>query len=245
VVDHDLAARETLSRFLAKEGFEVVPCGRGEECLELARRARPRAITLNVMMPGMDGWAVLAALKADPELPAIPVILLTIMDRKNLGFALGASDYLVKPPDHHRLLDILKGRCGRASPRLVLIAEDERATSELLRRALEKAGWAVTEAANGRQALECVTHQRPAVILLDLMMPEMDGFEFLAELRQHPEWRSIPVVVITAKDLTEEERSFLNASLFLSGSVRRILQKGRFSLDDLMRDVRDLMNQAE
>ena len=126
---------------------------------------------------------------------------------------------------------------------LALIAEDDTATREILRRHLEKDGWTVTEAANGREALDCVANLQPSLILLDLMMPEMDGFEFISEISRHPEWRNIPVIVITAKDLTEEDRMFLNGSLFLSGCVKplRVLQKGKFSRDELLQYVHTLV----
>jgi CheY-like chemotaxis protein len=245
VVDDDPAVCDMLDRFLSKEGFHVLVATTGEEALRLAREKRPRAITLDVMMPGMDGWAVLSALKADPMLAEIPVIVVSIIDDKNLGYALGASDYLTKPLERDRLLNIIRKRCGAASSGQVLVAEDEPATREMLRRVLEKSGWTVVEAVNGREALEIVTRQRPALVLLDLMMPEMDGFEFLDELRQRPELQSIPVVVLTAKDLTEEDRLFLNGSLLLSGCVKRVLQKGNFSLDTLLHEVRDLMAKVE
>ena len=208
--------------------------------MRLARQLRPRAITLDVMMPGMDGWAVLSALKADPEVAAIPVLMLSIVDDRNLGHALGAADYLVKPLERDRLLRVLKKHCHSPSSGLALIAEDDLAMREMLRRSLEKANWSVYEAANGRQALACVAEQRPALILLDLMMPEMDGFEFLTELRNNPKWQFIPVVIITAKELTEEERMFLNGSMLLGGCVKRILKKGSFSREQLLREVRDL-----
>src|SRR5262249_56342591 len=134
VVDDDPAVRDLLSRSLTKEGFQVVTSARGEDCVPLARQVRPRAITLDVMMPGMDGWAVLAALKADPELADIPVIILSIIDDKNLGHALGASDYLTKPVDHDRLVQVLRKRCPEGPARLALIAQGEPATRELLRR---------------------------------------------------------------------------------------------------------------
>jgi signal transduction histidine kinase/DNA-binding response OmpR family regulator len=244
VVDDDPGVCDMLNRFLSKEGFRVLVATTGEEALKLAREVRPRAITLDVMMPGMDGWAVLSALKADPDLADIPVIIVSIIDDKNLGYALGASDYVTKPLERERLLDIIRKRCGATSSGTVLVAEDEPATRDMLRRVLEKGGWTVVEAANGREALDIVTRQRPALVLLDLMMPEMDGFEFLDEMRQRPELQSIPVVVLTAKDLTEEDRLFLNGSLLLSGCVKRVLQKGNFSLDILLREIRDLMVKA-
>ena len=139
---------------------------------------------------------------------------------------------------------MLRRTCGTPTRRRALIAEDDPATRELLTRTLQKDGWAVAEASNGREALAAIARQRPALILLDLMMPEMDGFELLGELRQHPEWQNIPVVVITAKDLSDEDRLFLNGSLLLSGCVKRVMQKGHFSLDDLARKVRDFVVQA-
>jgi CheY-like chemotaxis protein/nitrogen-specific signal transduction histidine kinase len=244
VADDDPAVRDMLSRVLTKEGFHVATAAGGEECLRLARELRPRVITLDVMMPGMDGWTVLSALKADPEVAGIPVIMLTIVDDKNLGYALGASDYLTKPLDRSRLVEALRKWCGGPPAQLALIAEDDPATRDMLRRTLEKDGWEVAEAANGREALAFVGRQPPTLILLDLMMPEMDGFEFLAELQHHAEWQKIPVLVITAKHLTEEDRLFLNGSLLLSGCVKRVLEKGNFSLDDLLRQVRDLVTQA-
>jgi CheY-like chemotaxis protein len=161
--------------------------------------------------------------------------MLTIVDDRNLGYALGAADYLTKPIDRDRLLAVLQKyrRDGASCPALVV--EDDPMSRQLLRALLEKEGFSVGEAENGRVALERVAAQRPAVILLDLMMPEMDGFEFVAELRQHPEWRSIPVVVVTAKDLTAEER------LRLSGCVEKVITKGAHSREEVLREVRDLV----
>jgi CheY-like chemotaxis protein len=244
VVDDDAAVRDMLTRFLTGQGFHVVAVADGDAALRAARAVRPRAITLDVMMPSMDGWAVLSALKADPELADIPVIMLTIVEDRNLGYALGAADYLTKPLDRTRLLNVLKKHCSAPASRQALVVEDDPATREMLRRMLEKDGWSVTEAANGRAALACVAQQCPALILLDLMMPEMDGCEFLTELRQHAQWQSIPVVVLTAKDLAPEDRLFLNGSLLLGGCVKRVLQKGQFSREDLLREVRDLVTQA-
>jgi signal transduction histidine kinase/CheY-like chemotaxis protein len=240
VVDDDPAARALIERCLTAEGYPVVTAARGEDVLKLAREMRPQAITLDVMMPGMDGWAVLSALKADPELAAIPVIMLTLIDDRNLGFALGATDYLTKPINRDALLRALR----RTAPKCeghALVIEDEPDTRAMLRRMLEKDKWAVAEASTGQEALTQVRQLRPGLILLDLMMPGMDGFEFLDELRQHAEWQSIPVIVVTAKDLTQEDRLFLNGSALLSAARCRIFQKGSFSRDDLLREVRALV----
>jgi signal transduction histidine kinase/CheY-like chemotaxis protein len=235
VIDDDPTVRELLQRSLTKEGIRVVNAAGGEEGLRLAKELRPTAITLDVMMPGMDGWAVLTALKADAQLADIPVIMLTIVDDKNLGYALGASDYLTKPVDRDRLVAILKKYRGEHPSPLVLVVEDDVAAREILQRTLENEGWAVTTAENGRVALQRVAEQRPALILLDLMMPEMDGFQVVEALRAREAWRSIPIVVITAKDLTVEDH------LRLNGYVEKILQKGAYSREALLAEIRDLV----
>ena len=235
VIDDDPTVQDLVSRHLSKAGFRVQTAADGQTGLRLAKELQPVAITLDVMMPGMDGWAVLTRLKADPDLADIPVIMLTIVASKNLGYALGASEYLIKPIERNRLVSVLnKYRLNRPHCP-VLLVEDDAVIREMLRRMLEKEGWSVAEAENGRVALERVNESRPELIVLDLMMPEMDGFQFVARLRKNPAWRSIPVVVVTAMDLTQEER------LSLDNSVEHILQKGGYSRDDLLREVCDLV----
>ncbi len=159
VIDDEPAVRDLMQRFLGKEGFRVVAAAGGEEGLRWARELRPDAITLDVMMPGMDGWAVLAALKADPEVADIPVIMLTIVDDRNLGYALGASDYLTKPIDRERLVTVLK---QHRRDRPVLVVDDDAEVRQLLRRMLESEGYAVVEAENGRVALERLRDGSPS-----------------------------------------------------------------------------------
>ncbi|HEX2203557.1 MAG TPA: response regulator [Longimicrobium sp.] len=236
VVDDDEAQRDLMRRFLSKEGFRVRTARGGEEGLRLARQVRPVAITLDVMMPGMDGWSVLAALKGDAVLRDIPVIMLTMVDDPERGFTLGAADYATKPVNRHRLSKILRKYTCADPPCPVLVVEDDPATRAMTRRILEREGWRVSEAENGRVALECMERERPRLILLDLMMPEMDGFEFADHVRRHPEWGSIPIVVVTAHDLTFEERRRL------SGYVETILQKAGDSHESLLFQVRDRLN---
>jgi CheY-like chemotaxis protein len=185
---------------------------------------------LDVLMPHVDGWTVLAAIKGDPDLADIPVILMTIVDEKNRGYALGAADYMVKPVDRERLVAVLKDVAGGAGRR-VLIVDDDDILRHGLRQGLENEGWRVSEADNGRAGLERLVEAPPDVIVLDLMMPHMDGFELCDELRKSTAWCRIPVVVITAKDLTEEERRRLN------GGVERILQKDAPTRDEMLREV--------
>jgi CheY-like chemotaxis protein len=236
VVDDDQTARDLLQRGLEKEaGFDVFLAASGEEGVRLARELKPDVITLDVLMPGMDGWAVLKALKADPVTAAIPVVMVSMVDDKDIGYALGASDYVLKPFDREKLSDVLRRYKCAAPPCPVLVVEDDPATREVIRRTLEGDGWQVSEAENGKVALQAVASKVPDLILLDLMMPEMDGFEFVAELRRNEAWRRVPVVVVTAKDLSREDRERLD------GYVRRIFQKGAFSRDELIREIRLLL----
>jgi signal transduction histidine kinase/CheY-like chemotaxis protein len=236
VIDDDPTQRELMQRFLTGEGFNVRVAGTGEEGLRLARQFKPVAITLDVMMPGMDGWSVLSSLKSDAALRDIPVIMVTMVDDPDRGFTLGAADYATKPIDRRRLAQILRKHTCDSPPCPVLLVEDEPSTRALTRKMLEKEGWKVSEAENGRDALESMERERPRLILLDLMMPEMDGFEFAERVRRHPEWRSIPIVVLTAMDLTNEDRQRLN------GYVESIIRKAADSRESLLNQVRDLLD---
>ncbi|MDQ3565570.1 MAG: response regulator [Pseudomonadota bacterium] len=233
VIDDDPTVHDLMRRFLDKQRLHMVGAANGEEGLRLAKELRPSVITLDVLMPGMDGWAVLTALKADPELAPIPVIMATIVDDRNMGFALGATDFLTKPIDREYLAQLLqKYRCAHP-PCPVLVVEDQADLRALMRRMLEQEGWVVAEAENGRVALDRVAENRPELIVLDLMMPEMDGFSFLEVLRQHEGWRAIPIVVVTAKDLTAEDHQRLN------GYVQYIVHKGAYGREELLAELGD------
>jgi signal transduction histidine kinase/CheY-like chemotaxis protein len=228
VVDDDATMRELVGRHLERAGFAVVAARGGQEGLRLVRELRPAAVTLDIMMPDLDGWTVLAAIKGDPALASIPVVLMSIIEEKNRGYALGAADYLVKPVDRTKLIATLTSICGSTAGRALLVDDDDMVRRGV-RQALDPIGWKVTEAENGRVAVDALTSARPDVIILDLMMPKMDGFEFLDELRGRPDWQDIPVVVITAKDLTAEDRDRLN------GGVERIIQKS--DRDEMLRQL--------
>jgi CheY-like chemotaxis protein len=230
VIDDDPTVRSITERFLSREGFEVVTADGGKEGLKLARELHPCAITLDVMMPDLDGWTVLSALKGDPELTDIPVILVTIVDEKQRGYALGAADYMIKPVDRARLIALLRTLCTGPSRR-VLVVDDDPIIRKQIRLTLEQDGWDPEEAENGRVALDRLKDRPFDVVLLDLIMPEMNGFEFLVQMRARDEWRDIPVVVVTAKDLTEEDRQELNMG------AERVLQKGlkEETLKDVLR----------
>jgi CheY-like chemotaxis protein len=233
VVDDDPAILDLLSITLGKEGFRVIHARTGEEALAQARAHRPQAITLDILMPRMDGWAVLVALKSDPDLRDIPVVIVTILMDRGMAFTLGAADFMTKPVDRASLTAMLRRYCSGAGAGLVLLVEDDASTREATRRVLERLGFAAAEAANGVEGLRWLdSHSPPALILLDLMMPEMDGFAFLEAIQKHPTLRNIPVVVLTAKQLTAEEKRVL------SGGTEQILAKEGTSNIDLVEAIR-------
>ena len=224
VVDDDAASRDLLTTNLRREGYRAVQARGGDEALELALKLRPDAITLDVLMPKTDGWAVLGALKANPELCDIPVIMVTVAPDRGIGLSLGAAEVMTKPVDRAELTSLLRHLLCRDGP--ILLVEDDLATRDTVRSTIEKMGLTVAEATNGRLALSWLAENpAPALILLDLMMPEMDGFEFLDTFNGRADWRHVPVVVITAKQLTVAERGLL--------AVRTVIEKG----DSIDRDI--------
>jgi signal transduction histidine kinase/DNA-binding response OmpR family regulator len=231
VVDDDADARELLRRALAQQGLEVLTAANGDEGLRLARERAPDLITLDVVMPGKDGWAVLRELKADRTLGRIPVVMVSMVSEKGLGYMLGAADYLTKPVDKELLSHLIGRHLGGAGGDRVLVIEDDEPTRALVRRILEGHGCRITEAADGAAGLAAFQADGADLIVLDLMMPRMDGFEFLDRLRALDEGRGVPVVILTAKVLTAEEENLLRAGS--SGIIR----KGNHDMDELLAAV--------
>ena len=230
LVDDDPSVHDMLRRHLDKAGYSVITADDGAVALDLARSEQPDAILLDVTMPGMSGWTVLAALKADSDTEHIPVIICSFVDDESRGFSLGASDYLTKPVRRTTLLDaVAKHRRHTASQ--ILVVDDDETTRSLLARMLQRGGWEVSTASNGREALTRLTEMHPDAIVLDLMMPVMDGFEFLQHLQRTEQWEDVPVVVITAMDLGDVEKRGL------VGRVTKVMQKGAYSGDDLLSEL--------
>jgi|GEM_PF-2468041 len=221
VIDDDAVARDLLRRHLTQHGYHVVGAADGEAGIAQARALKPDAITLDVLMPGLDGWSVLSRLKESPETAGIPVIIVSMVDDRKVGFSLGAVDFINKPVDRERLLSVLASHCLGAQDRpRALIVEDDESARDTLRRVLQREAWDVAEAVNGADGLEQLAEATPDVVLLDLMMPVMDGFEFLGRMRENDAWSHIPVIVVTAKTLDEADRRALD------GRVEQLIQKG-------------------
>jgi CheY-like chemotaxis protein len=237
VIDDDLNTRDLLARSLAREGYSSAVAATGDEGLRLARELRPQLIILDVLMPDMDDWSVLASLKADAELCSIPVVVVSMVEQQDTAYVLGAADYIVKPLSRDRLRHLIDRFCLSGQKHL-LVVEDDPDMRNLLRQTLEKEGCYVVETEDGAAALESLKTHKPDLILLDLQMPRMDGLTFAHEIRTHEDWRTIPIVVITAKDLSAEER------LKLKGYVQRIVEKGRYTRDELMAEIRKLLSRS-
>ncbi len=228
VADDDIAVHEVLSATLGKEGYVLLHARDGAEALDIMRKTPPDVVTLDVQMPKVDGCSVLGIMKSEPALEHIPVVMLTIVDDRNLGFSLGASEFLTKPVDRNKLMALLR-KLAPAKETTVLVVDDEVDVRHVVKATIDAAGMEAVEAGNGRVALQWLDkNPKPALILLDLMMPEMDGFEFLQKIRQREGFRDVPIVVLTAKDLTADERNFLaeRTLLILSKSGQPIASLG-------------------
>jgi hypothetical protein len=235
VIEDDPESRDLLSRTLQKNQFRVATAAGGDEGLRLARELKPTAITLDVMMPGRDGWNVLRQLKSDPDLANIPVIMVTMVGDRNLGYALGADEFLTKPVDRSALAEALERLCpGAGGP--ILIVDDDAEARRMLRRQLKDLRRDVVEAADGKEALERAGERTPSFVLLDLMMPVMDGFEFLEAFRAREAYSEIPVIVVTAKDLDEAEIRRLREK------AEQVLSKGEYDRQQLVAAIRASIN---
>jgi signal transduction histidine kinase/DNA-binding response OmpR family regulator len=233
VIDDDPNVYDMMERILSREGLDVYGAATGKEGLALARKLKPVVIALDIMMPGMDGWAVLQAIRGDPELKGTCVVIVSMLDEKPLGMALGADDYLTKPLRREQLLACIQ-RLVPVRDGYILLVEDDEALRELLQRTLIEEGWSVRIAETGKAALELVQQSRPGLILLDLKIPEIDGFEVIASIRARPEFVHVPITVITAIDLSRDDWERLH------GRVEQVIQKGLYSRNRLLREVRRL-----
>lgn len=238
VIDDDESVHGVLTNMLTREGYSTRIARDGKDGLRIALEYHPDIVILDILMPGVDGWSVLSQLKATPGLEDVPIILLTMLENKEMGFALGAAEYLTKPIDASKLLPVLDRHRSTKPTGTVLVVEDDPPSRELVVRMLQKEGITVRESSNGREAIEVLqSGVKPDLIVLDLIMAEMDGFDFLRQVKPHPEWSKIPVVVVSSLDLNTEAQEVLR------GQVERIFQKGRFAREDLLREVRETINQ--
>ncbi len=235
-IEDEMKAQETLKIYLTREGYEVVQAYNAMEAMQLARKYRPFAITLDIIMPGKDGWDILDELKQDPLTENIPVICISILDNRDLGLTLGAVEYLAKPIEKEQLIKELRRLERQARVRDVLIIDDDPKAVEILAQYLGEANeYSVRKAYGGREGLALVEESRPDLIILDLMMPEVNGFEVIGRLKESQETKSIPIIIVSAKNLTQEETEYLNRE------IARIIEKGDFDRKRFLRDIKQTL----
>jgi signal transduction histidine kinase/DNA-binding response OmpR family regulator len=232
-IEDDASARNLIQRTLRRAGFAVRTASNGADGLHKARELKPDVITLDVMMPEMDGWAVLSELKDDDDLQDIPVVVVTVLGDEEMGYMLGASDFLMKPLNPDRLVEVIDHHRPDGPPCSVMVVDDEPSARKLIRDSMGEVPCDVTEAKDGWAALDMLDEANPDVIILDLMMPGMDGFEFLEELRAKEDRASTPVLMLTDKSLTEQEHEQL------ADSVTHIVEKNEHDQASILRQVRE------
>ena len=238
IIDDDPTVSGLMERQLLKNGYKVLTAPNGKEGLKLAKEKQPDVITLDILMPEIDGWSTLRSLKADPDVQKIPVIMASILDEKNKGFSLGAADFLSKPIEKDYLLDAVRRLIGEKQNSTVLIVEDDQNLRFVMREILEKTNITVVEAKNGLEAVNLLNSSEfvPDLILLDLLMPVMNGFEFLQKIN-NTSHKSIPILVLTGAELTESERTFL------SSETLRVIEKGEYTIDTIATEIEAAIGQ--
>jgi CheY-like chemotaxis protein len=235
VIDDDPDAVYLLQENLDQDQFEVIGARNGFDGQQMARELKPGAILLDIMMPGKDGWQVLHDLKADEQTRGIPVILLTIIDKKALGFKLGASEYLLKPLDPAAVREALRRVTGREGQIHVLVVDDDPLVADMLHQLLPESDFILESAKDGVAGLEAIEAQRPDVVLLDIMMPRLDGFGVIERLRSNPETQDLPIIVISARELTDEETKTLEER------VNFVMKKQGFDGEKLMQEINGVL----
>ena len=233
-IDDEVESQEILKVYLKTEGYEVIQAYNAIESMELARKYRPFAITLDIMMPGKDGWDILHELKEEPQTELIPVICISILDNREMGLFLGALEYLVKPITKEQLMKELHRLEKQFRIYDILIVDDEPQAVEILAQYLggETNNYRVAKAFGGKEGLAVVKKRRPDLIILDLMMPEVDGFEVIYYLKKSEETKEIPIIIVSAKKLTQEEVEYLNRN------IERIIKKEDFGKQELLKDIK-------
>lgn len=238
VVEDNPQARDLLQLYLENDGFEVVAAEDGETALLRARELHPRVIVLDILLPRLDGWDVLTRAKADPTLAHIPIVVVSMLDERGKGFALGAADYLIKPVQCEALLTTLRrltfasnGANGRPS---VLAIDDDPLALELIDAVLSPAGYQVLKAADGHHGVTAAKIEHPGLVIVDLLMPEMDGFAVVEQLRADPTTSGIPIVILTSRSMDTADRERLN------GQISHLARKGAFDRGEFVELVRKL-----
>jgi Signal transduction histidine kinase len=236
-IDDDPDVIEILRKYLVPEGYSVVGALSGDEGIEMAAKTKPALITLDIMMPKKDGWQVLRELKSNNATKDIPVVIHSVVDNKPLAVSLGAADVITKPTEPKRLLSLVKQYC-QTTDQFILIVDDHEDFALAFKALLSQDGFNVKVATGGREALDVLKSSTPALILLDLVMPGMDGFEVVQQLQENEQWRRIPVVILSGKELTEEDQQRLDTH------IAQFLKKDMFSTSEISKTIKRILHSA-
>jgi CheY-like chemotaxis protein len=240
VIEDSAQAAELLRLYIESAGYRVEIARNGSDAVDMAKRLHPHVITLDLMLPGKDGWQVMKELKRHPLCKHIPVIIVSIVDEKNLGFSLGAVEYFVKPVNREELVHaldrvhILPVRDHHAPT--VLVIDDDHAAADLIQVILENEGYRVLKAFEGKDGLDVALRERPDVVILDLLMPGMSGFAVAQQMKQVPATRNIPIIVLTSMDVDEDVQEQLGSY------VSALVSKASFTKKDLLREIANVEN---
>ncbi|GAB4222697.1 MAG: hypothetical protein Tsb005_15400 [Gammaproteobacteria bacterium] len=231
IIEDDLTTSDIFRHNLENAGFEVFIAGSGEEGISMAKKLHPGVVILDIELPGISGWDVLSILKNNPETKDELIIVISVLDEKNKGFALGATDYLVKPVDKDTLINTIQKYHTLENPINIMVIDDDEHARLILRNCLSKIDSHISEASNGQEALELLPKATPDLILLDLIMPVMDGFEFLQKIRNQKQFADLPIIVVTSKELRKDEQAYLEKS------VSQVLQKASRSAQTMCQSI--------
>ena len=238
VVEDDRMATDLITLYLTNAGYNVIVAVDGEEAIKKAKEFHPFLITLDIMLPKKDGWDVLSELKNSQDTADIPVIIVSIVDNKDLGFSLGAAEYLIKPVDRIKLINTVNAcipaEKDKGKLMKILVVDDDEKAVKYMSAILENAGFEVLKAYSGKAGINLAMNSNPDIIILDLMMPEISGFDVIEKLRTHPTAKSIPIIICSAKDITPKEKEELN------GNILAIVQKGTHTKEDLLKAIKKI-----
>jgi PAS domain S-box-containing protein len=238
VIEDNLQASQLIQMYLQEAGYRTELAKDGAEGIEMAKRLKPHIITLDMIMPMKDGWQVIKEIKRHPICKNIPIIIISITDEKKLGFSMGAVDYFVKPVNREELINALKkiplrGLDHKQHPK-VLIIDDDRTASELIQVMLEAEGYEVIKTMNGKDGVRLASSEEPDLIILDLIMPDISGFNVAYQLKQQPKTRNTPIIILTSMEVDDETREQMQ------GFISTIMSKSRFTKKDLLREINSI-----
>jgi signal transduction histidine kinase/CheY-like chemotaxis protein len=238
IVEDDRSSQELMASYLESEGYLTMTATTGTEAVRVARELKPDIITLDMLLPGKSGFEIMHELKSSPSTAWIPILIVSVMDEPKMGFALGATDYLIKPIGRETLLESIRKHVPPTPAGPVLVVDDEAESLEMVSTALDAGGYSSIQAQTGQEALRVLSESPVSALILDLIMPDLNGFEVIEQIRNQPKLAHLPIIVLTAKQLTAADLDLLR------GNVSSCLQKGASWKSQLLDQLRVSLNSS-